>query len=210
MNDLILFGIQGSGKGTQSRMLSEKLGYKIFETGKELRSIAAENTELGKRVKAIIEAGNLVPDEVVIEIIEHFLQNTKSAEHVIFDGLPRKLTQKDLFEQVMSKFSRKPLGVLIAVTDELALNRLSNRWMSRKTGKIFPSKEAALKECPKEDVYQRADDTVPSIQTRLNNYHKETEPVIDWYRKEGRLVEIDGQNGADGVFENLHQIIQSS
>lgn len=197
--DLILFGIQGSGKGTQARILEEQYGYKVFETGKELRTIAASGTPLGNKVKAIIEAGNLVPDEVVIEIVEDFLKRTDLRKAVVFDGLPRKVTQKDLFEQVVQAAGRKPLGVLIAATDELALKRLSGRHMSKKTNKIYPSKKAALKECSAEDVYQRSDDIPEAIKKRLENYHLETEPVINWYREQGRLVEVDGQKEAEEV-----------
>lgn len=201
--DLILFGIQGSGKGTQARILEEQYGYKVFETGKELRAMAASGSVLGNKVKAIIEAGNLVPDEVVIEIVEDFLKRTDQKQRVVFDGLPRKVTQKDLFEQVVERAGRKPLGVLISATDELALKRLSGRHMSKKTGKIYPSFDAALKECSPEDVYQRSDDKPEAIMKRLLNYHVETEPVIRWYREQGRLVEVDGQGGADEVIRKI-------
>lgn len=205
--DLILFGIQGSGKGTQARILEEKYGYKVFETGKELRAIAASGSALGNKVKAIVEAGNLVPNEVVIEIVEDFLKRTDPKQAVIFDGVPRKVTQKDFFEQVVERFRRKPLGVLISVSDELALKRLSGRHMSKKTGKIYPSKEAALKECSPEDVYQRSDDTPEAIKKRLENYHLETEPVIRWYRGEERLVEVDGQKEAGEVMGEIVKLL---
>jgi adenylate kinase len=200
MKDLILFGVQGCGKGTQARILSEK-GYKVFETGKELRAIAASDTELGKKVKGIIEAGHLVSDEVVIEIVENFLKNTSVEQPVIFDGLPRKLSQKDLFEEVVDRFHRRPFGVLIHISDELALQRLSNRWMSKSTGKIFSSREAALAECEESDVYQRADDTPDAIRTRLETYHRETRPVLEWYKDQGRMMEVNGEQDVGMVTE---------
>ena len=203
MKDLILFGVQGCGKGTQARILSEKHGYKVFETGKELRAIAASGSELGNKVKGIIEAGHLVSDEVVIEIVENFLKNTTADQAVVFDGLPRKITQKDLFEEVVGRFERSPLAVLIHISDDLALQRLSNRWMSKATGKIFSSREAALAECSEEDVYQRADDKPEAIKTRLETYHRETQPVIDWYREQGRMVEVDGEKEVERVTENV-------
>lgn len=202
MKDLILFGVQGCGKGTQARILSEK-GYKVFETGKELRAIAASDTELGQKVKGIIEAGHLVSDEVVIEIVENFLKNTPVEKPVIFDGLPRKLTQKDLFEEVVDRFHRRPFGVLIHISDELALQRLSNRWMSKSTGKIFSSREAALAECEESDVYQRADDTPDAIRTRLETYHRETRPVLEWYKDQGRMMEVNGEQDVGKVTEEI-------
>lgn len=198
MKDLILFGVQGCGKGTQARILEGK-GYRVFETGKELRAMAGGFTELGKKVKSIIEAGNLVPDEVVIEIVENFLKNTPADQAVIFDGLPRRLSQKDLFEKTVEAFGRSPVAVLIAIPDELALRRLSNRWMSKTTGKIFPSKDAALKECAEDDLYQRADDKPDAIKTRLATYHRETHSVIDWYREQGRMIEVNGEQDAEQV-----------
>lgn len=203
MKDLILFGVQGCGKGTQARILSEQHGYKVFETGKELRAIAASGTELGMKVKGIIEAGHLVSDEVVIEIVENFLKNTPSEQAVVFDGLPRKITQKDLFEEVVRRFERTPLAVLIHISDDLSLQRLSSRWMSKATGKIFSSREAALAECPEGDVYQRADDQPEAIKTRLETYHRETQPVIDWYREQGRMVEIAGDREVADVTRDL-------
>jgi adenylate kinase len=208
MKDLILFGVQGCGKGTQARILAEKHGYKVFETGKELRGIAAGGTELGMKVKEIIEAGHLVPDEVVIEIVAHFLENTDVSQTVIFDGLPRKISQKDLFEEVVGRFNRAPIAVLIHISDELALQRLGNRWMSKSTGKIYPSRDAALAECPESDVYQRADDTPEAIQVRLDTYHRETKPVIDWYKSEGRMVEVEGDRAVEAVTSDLLEKIR--
>jgi len=124
---------------------------------------------------------------------------------VIFDGLPRKLTQKDLFEEVMEKYGRAPVAVLIDITDEEALRRLGNRWMSKSTGKIYAGKEAALKECDEEDVYQRADDVPEAIKTRLENYHQETQPVIDWYSKQDRMITVSGEQDVEKVTEELMQ-----
>jgi len=216
MKDLILFGVQGCGKGTQGRILAEENGYKVFETGKELRAlIADENSELGKKIKEIVEGGNLVSDEVVIEIVENYVKDVPAEpasasselrtgrQAIIFDGLPRKVSQKDLFEEVMEKYDRKPLAVMIHISDETALARLGNRWMSKSTGKIFAGKEAALAECAEEDVYQRSDDTPEAIKTRLANYHQETQPVIDWYTEEGRMVEVNGEQGLEEVTKEL-------
>ncbi len=203
MKDLILFGIQGSGKGTQGRILAEKQGYKVFETGKELRSLVAGGSELGEKIKAIIEAGNLVSDEVVIEIVENYLNSVSPEDVIIFDGIPRKVTQKDLFEEVVKKFDREPLAVLIHLDDEESVTRLSNRWMSKATGKIYPSKEKGLEECSVEDLYQRADDVPEAIRTRLANYHAETQPVIDWYESDGRLISVEGNQSVEDVTQDL-------
>lgn len=188
-------------------MLAERMGYVIFETGKELRSLVAGASELGNKIKGIIEAGNLVPDQVVIEIVEDFLKRTDLTQAVIFDGLPRKMSQKDLFEKVVDQFGRKPTAILIQISDEEALKRLGNRWMSKSTGKIYAGKEAACAECGEEDVYQRADDTPEAIKTRLETYHIETQPVIDWYREEGRLLEVSGEREVEEVAVELEGMV---
>jgi adenylate kinase len=210
MKDIVLFGIQGSGKGTQARILAEQHGYKVFETGKELRRLAQEDSELGREVKETIEGGNLVSDELVIEIVKDFLGNVSDDEHVIFDGLPRKEGQRGMLEEILVEMGRSPLGVMIHIDDELAVTRLSSRWMSQSTGKIYSSREAAVEDVGEEDAYQRADDTPDAIRTRLAAYHAETQPVIDWYRGEGRLVEVDGNQGLELVTEGLLGLIGGS
>ena len=162
-----------------------------------------QNDTTRNKIKDIVEAGNLVSDEIVIEIVENFLGKVDASQAIIFDGLPRKVTQKDLFEEVVVKFKRTPMAVLIDISDEEALKRLGNRWMSKSTGKIYAGKEAALAEHEKEDVYQRTDDVPEAIKTRLENYHEETQPVIDWYREQGRMIEVSGVGGVEKVTEEL-------
>jgi adenylate kinase len=203
MKDIILFGIQGSGKGTQARILAEQHGYSVFETGKELRRLAVEDSDLGRQVKETIEGGNLVPDELVIEIVKDFLGNVSEEDHVIFDGLPRKIGQMNMLEEILVEMGRSPLGVMIQIDDELAVSRLSSRWMSKSTGRIYSSREDAVADVGEEDAYQRADDTPDAIRTRLAAYHAETQPVIDWYREQGRLVEVAGDGEVENVTRDL-------
>lgn len=201
--DFIFFGIQGSGKGTQGKILAEKNDLAYFETGGQLRRLASEDTELGRKVKSIIEAGNLVSDEVVIEIVRDFLHTIPATKRVIFDGIPRKEKQRAMLEELLFNEGRNTIGVLIHIPEEEAKRRLLSRWMSRKTGKIYPSREMALIECSPEDVYQRTDDNEQAIQVRIDNFKKETLPVIEWYRAQNRLVEIDGTKPVAGVTEEL-------
>ncbi|MBT4936764.1 nucleoside monophosphate kinase, partial [Candidatus Peregrinibacteria bacterium] len=108
MHDLILFGMQGSGKGTQGKILAEKYGYRIFETGAELRAMVKSGTELGAKVKNIMESGKLVDTTIIMEIIEAFLENLSHDESVIFDGIPRSKEQMNQFETLMQKMDRSP------------------------------------------------------------------------------------------------------
>ncbi len=190
--DFVFFGIQGSGKGTQGKMLAAKKGYEYFEAGGELRKLAKEESELAKRVKSIMERGELVPVEVIMEIVENFLSKIPKTKGVVFDGIPRNEKQRELFEKLMKKAGRTPTGILIEIPEEEALRRITNRWMSKATGKIYMSKDQALKECRNEDLYQRADDNEESIRVRIKAYQKETIPIIHWYEAQGRLRTVSG------------------
>ncbi len=196
MQDIILFGMQGSGKGTQARILAEKFAYKIFETGGQLRKLASEDSPLGQKVKEITTAGKLVPNEIVMEIVENFLQNLPENETAIFDGIPRSESQRASLEAEFAKVGRRPLAVYISLTREEALTRLLGRKTCAGCGKIFGAKDnsAAFEKCPVcgGELKIRADDTAEAIETRLDVYEKETVPAIEKYREENRLVEIDG------------------
>lgn len=139
----------------------------------------------------------------MIEIVRDFLHTIPATKRVIFDGIPRKEKQRAMLEELLFNEGRSTIGVLIHIPEEEAKRRLLSRWMSRKTGKIYPSREMALIECSPEDVYQRTDDNEQAIQVRIDNFKKETLPVIEWYRAQNRLVEIDGTKPVAGVTEEL-------
>jgi len=203
MKDIILFGMQGSGKGTQARILTEKFGYKIFETGGQLRKLAAEDSDLGRKIKEITTAGKLVPNEVVMEIVENFLKNLGTDEKAIFDGIPRSESQRVSLEEEFVKVGRKPTAVYISLTREEALKRLLGRKTCAGCGKIFGIKDGSenLESCPAcgGELKVRADDTEEAINTRLDVYDNETVPAIEKYREEGRLVEVEGTKGVEEV-----------
>jgi adenylate kinase len=190
--DFILFGIQGSGKGTQGKILAEKMNCAYFEMGGALRKLAQEPSELGQKVKATIEAGKLVSDELVIEIVANFLSQISTEQGIVFDGIPRKEKQRSMLEELLQKNNREPVGIYIEIPEDEAKRRLTNRWMSKSTGKIYMSKELGLKECDESDLYQRADDNEESVKVRLAAYRDETLPVINWYKEQNRLITVNG------------------
>ncbi|MFH0776131.1 MAG: nucleoside monophosphate kinase [Patescibacteria group bacterium] len=203
MQDIILFGMQGSGKGTQARILAEKFGYTIFETGGQLRKLAAEDSPLGQKVKAITTAGKLVDNAIVMEIVANFLANFGKSEKAIFDGIPRSEAQRVSLEAEFAKVQRKPVAVYIKIPREEALRRLLGRKTCAGCGQIFGAKDNsdALEKCPLcgGELKIRADDTAEAIETRLDVYEKETLPAIGRYREEGRLIEVDGMQGVGAV-----------
>ena len=190
--DLVLFGMQGSGKGTQSKAIAEHCNLVIFETGAELRRLSSEDSELAQKVKAIIESGNLVPTEVVMEIITDFLHKLPAGKNALFDGIPRSDDQKEQFDALMTKEGRSFKGLLIELTEAEAVKRLTTRRMCPTCKTIFPA--AYEKETCEHDgstLITRQDDTprrhsraprhLPSkdrssdrsLQSRRKNAHRE-------------------------------------
>lgn len=198
----MLFGIQGSGKGTQSKLLSEKFAMPIFETGAELRELAKSSSPLGQKVKSIIEAGNLVSDEIVMDVIKNFLRKIPAGQAVIFDGIPRSLSQQVLFDQLMEDSGRHPLAIQIDLSIEDALQRLSTRRLCSKCRTIYPASYegeiCAVPDCGGK-LERRADDNVESIKRRLELYEKETLPVIENYANHHNVLKVDGRPSIPAV-----------
>ena len=178
--NLIFFGIQGSGKGTQAKLLAENHGFEIFETGGELRKLAKEDSALGLKVKSIIESGNLVPTEVVMEIVENFLNNAQS-ERIIFDGIPRNLEQSEMLRSLLKNHNIEYTAVHFTLSEEEALKRLMKR----------------------AEIEGRADDNEESIKTRIGIFYEKTVPVIESVSENGNFIEIDASQTIDKVNDSL-------
>lgn len=201
--DLVLFGMQGSGKGTQSKFLAEKYNLAVFETGAELRRLAAEDSELGRKVKSIIEAGNLVPTEVVLEIIKDFISRLPDGRSALFDGLPRSQDQQAQFDELLKSEGREFKGVLIEISEEEALNRLTTRRICEKCKEPFPAfyEGDTCEKCGGRLITRR-DDTPNAIRTRLDNFLEKTLPVIEDYKARGKMIIINGEQKIEAVTED--------
>jgi len=200
--DIVLFGIQGSGKGTQGKKIAEKYGMKIFETGAELRKLSKEDSPLGMKIKAIINAGYLVPTEVVMEIIENFLKDVQADEVVLFDGIPRSEEQMEAFNALMARTGRAFKGILINIPKEMAMDRLLSRQICSGCKAVFPASFTgdACTKCGGE-LTKRADDNEASIKTRLAAFENETLPVIEKYKANAQMIDIDGTGAIEDVTE---------
>lgn len=208
--DYVLFGIQGSGKGTQGKILTQKIGAAYFETGGELRRLAKEDCELGKKVKSIIEAGQLVPNEVVMEIVENFVKTMAGAgKPVIFDGLPRNAHQSETFEALLKKNGRDYTGLYFELSREEAENRLLRRRLCSKCKEVYPAfyKDVSCKKCGGELV-TRTDDNADSIRTRLEIFYKETLPVIENWKRNGKMLTVDGSKSIEEVTREMFAVIK--
>jgi len=171
MLNIVIFGAPGSGKGTQSELLIEKYGLNHISTGEVLRKEIASETELGKIADSYISKGQLVPDELTIDILSSTLDAKRGGAGVIFDGFPRTLEQGKALNEILKERGREvSLVINLNVEEEELVNRLLNR--GKKSG--------------------RSDDNLETISLRLNVYKNQTAPLIDFYKKEGKLVDISG------------------
>lgn len=201
----VLFGIQGSGKGTQGKILAPKIHASYFETGGELRRLAKENSTLGQKVKKIIEAGHLVPNEVVMEIVENFIKKEAGQNSsVIFDGIPRNRHQSDTFEALLQKMGLDYKGIYFELSREDAENRLLKRRLCGKCKEVYPVfyKGNVCEKCNAELV-TRQDDNAESIRTRLEIFFKETLPVIENWNSRGKMITVNGAGTIEEVTKEM-------
>lgn len=207
--DLVLFGIQGSGKGTLGKFLAQEYGLEVFETGSELRKLSSENSALGQKVKSIVEAGHLVPNEVVMDIIENFMAHLPAGKNVLFDGIPRKMEQAQTFEALMKKLGRDFMGLFLEISEELAMKRLTTRRICKVCKTVYPAvyTKTTCEKCGGE-LGTRSDDNPESIKTRLKAYFDETLPVIEHYKKEQKMITINGEQSIEEVNQAANQVLE--
>lgn len=207
--DLILFGRQGSGKGTQGKYFSERYGLSPFVMGDELRRLATENSDLGKKVKTIIEAGHLVSDDIVMKIIEHFMAGLPEGARVIFDGIPRKMGQALAFDALMERTDRSFTGVVLDISENTAVKRLTSRRICTGCKAVYPATyDKSVCEACGGTLETRADDSnLDSIRNRLDAYNNETVPVIEHYREQNKLIELSGEHDIDTVNNNAFSVL---
>lgn len=211
MTRLVLFGRQGAGKGTQCIRLSHHYVVPHISTGDILRAAVREGTELGKQAKAIIDAGGLVSDEIVVGIIEERLQQDDAAGRgYILDGFPRTVAQAIALDAITTNLPLE-LAIDLLVPRDLVLSRLSARRVCRDCGANFTAtgNEPTSWSCDNcgGDVVQRDDDTPEAINKRLDLYETQTQPLIDYYGNAGKLATVDGVGHPDEVFTRLVKTI---
>ena len=204
---LVLFGRQGAGKGTQCVRLSHHYVVPHISTGDILRAAVREGTELGKQAKAIIDAGGLVSDEIVIGIIDERLRQVDAAGRgYILDGFPRTVSQAIALDEITTNLPLQ-MAIDLLVPRDLVLSRLSVRRVCRDCGAnyVATGNEPSPWTCENcgGDVVQRDDDTPEAINKRLDLYETQTQPLIDYYGAAGKLASVDGVGHPDEVFARL-------
>ena len=201
--DLILVGKQGSGKGTQAKILAKKLGFKIFETGAALRKIATEDSDLGREVLDITSRGDLVSNDIVMKIVEDFLANLEENTPVIFDGIPRSEVQRESLEKLLQENSRDFVALEIKLSNDEALNRLIIRAHCNDCGANFGSADDLCPKCGSENISRRNDDNPDAIMNRLKNFDEYTFPLLEEWEKDGKLVSVNGEQDIAKVTEDI-------
>ena len=206
--NLVLLGAPGAGKGTQSAKLVSSFGFKHVSTGDLLRAAVKEGTPLGVKAKSYMDAGDLVPDEVVIGLVEELLKADPQASYLL-DGFPRTPQQAVTLDSVLSELGTKlDCAVAINVDNEVVVERISRRRLCKGCDYIGTADDGAA--CPKcgGELYQRSDDNAESVRNRLEAYDKSTSPLIDYYRGNGILVEVEGNQAPDDVFVSIKEAVQ--
>jgi adenylate kinase len=203
--NLILLGPPGAGKGTQAALLSQSLGIPHVASGDLFREAMKKGTGWGKKARAYMERGVLVPDEVTNAMIEKRLKEPDCAQGVILDGFPRTIEQARALEGILAERGKEIDWVLlIQVSEGTLIERLSGRRTCRRCQANYhvlfnpPEKEGVCDKCGG-DLYQRSDDREETVRRRFRVYSEETAPLIDHYRRQGLLTEIDGKQGIEGV-----------
>jgi len=210
---IVLLGAPGSGKGTQAKKLQEEFGWPQISTGDLLRSAVAAGTELGNKVKAVMDAGELVSDDLVLGLIEERIGASDASGGFILDGYPRNPAQAGDLEKVLERMRLSiDAAVLMNVPFEILMKRLTGRRTCSKTGKllnIYFSPKAEIDDCIAAggELTQRADDNEETIRNRLEVYTTQTEPLINHYRAHGLLRTIAADGEVDAVYDAFKQVL---
>lgn len=211
---IIMLGPPGAGKGTQARMMSDALRIPHISTGDILREALKNQTELGKRAQAYMEAGTLVPDELVDAIVAERLARKDCDRGFILDGYPRTIPQAECLQALLSKDGTRILTIAVKVDDGVLIGRLSSRWTCPKCGKMFnanldPDKAAGQCDECHTALVQRKDDNAEVIAERLQVYHKTTRPLIQHYQGQTAYVEVNGDRPVDEISRSIMNIVAS-
>jgi adenylate kinase len=206
---LVLLGAPGAGKGTQAKNLIEKYGIPQVSTGDILRQSVADGTPLGKEAKSYMDKGELVPDSVVLGLVEERLQADDARKGYILDGFPRNTAQAEALDGMLEKLSMPiTAAVSVDVPFEDLMKRLTGRRTCKSCGQMYnvyfspPAKEGVCDKCGGE-LYQRDDDQEETIKKRLDVYQSQTAPLIDYYGKKRLLKSIEGTGSIDEIFGKL-------
>lgn len=213
--NLILLGAPGAGKGTQAKSIVDKYGIPQISTGDMLREAVKKGTDLGKKAKEYMDKGELLPDEVVIGIVKERLKQDDAQKGFILDGFPRTIKQAEELDKILSELNLQLDAVInVAVPEDEVVRRIVNRRSCRDCGAVYhliykpPKEEGKCDYCGGE-LYQRDDDKEATVRDRYNVYRQQTEPLIEYYSKQGLVKNVDGTKSIDEVTQDVMKIVDS-
>ncbi len=209
--NIIMLGAPGAGKGTQAAVLCERLNIPTISTGNIIREALKNGTEMGLKAKSFMDAGQLVPDEVVIGIVRDRLQEDDCKNGYILDGFPRTIPQAEALDEMGANID---VVIDIEVKDEVIVNRLSGRRVCENCGRPYhivslkPAVDGVCDDCGGALV-QRKDDSIETIKNRLDIYHKETEPLVKYYEAQGKLKVVEGKDTVAATTDEVFKVIEA-
>jgi len=214
---LILLGPPGAGKGTQARMLEVRFGLVQLSTGDLLRAAVRDGTEAGKKAKAVMEAGELVSDEIVLAILRDRMEAPDVARGAILDGFPRTTGQAEALDALLAEQGRAiGAAISIEVDDAAMVDRVAGRYTCATCGEGYhdkfkqPAVAGVCDKCGGTEFTRRADDNAETVQARLSAYHAQTAPLIAYYEAQGVLERVDGMGSIDAIATELGAIVEKA
>lgn len=206
---IVMLGAPGAGKGTQAKMVAEKIGLSHISSGDLFRENIKNETELGKLAKTYIDKGELVPDEVTIAMVKDRLCQPDCEKGAILDGFPRTTAQAEALDASLAKLGYKiDIVPLVEVPEAVLMERLTGRWTCKKCGAIYhtlfsPPKQAGICDLDGSELYQRPDDIPETVSNRIKVYSEQTAPLIAYYTQQGVLTEVNGNQEIEQVNQQL-------
>ena len=214
---LIFLGPPGAGKGTQAQRIADDSGIPQLSTGDMLRAAVADGTEVGKKAKPIMERGDLVPDEIVVGIIDERLGNPDCARGFILDGFPRNTAQAEALDKVLeARGMQLDMVVELKVDDEALIARITGRFTCANCGEGYhdtfkkPAKEGVCDRCGHTEFKRRADDNEETVRSRLEVYHRETAPLLAYYGDQSKVQSVDGMADIDEVTRQIKAVLENA
>jgi adenylate kinase len=210
---IIMLGAPGAGKGTQAKMLADKYGIPHISTGDIFRANIKNNTELGKKAKGYMDAGQLVPDELVVDLVVDRIKNKDCMKGFILDGFPRTIPQAEALDYALNNQNEKiDYAINVDVPDENIINRMAGRRACVGCGATYhvefnPPKKVDTCDICGQALILRDDDKPETVKKRLEVYHAQTQPLIDHYGKKGALLTIDGTQDIQDVFKSITKVL---